>query len=134
VLGKHYLTGITLFPGSTELVIGTLGLMLLAMVLLRRWLDGKSEAQTGWLLKSFQLYSAFSLTVYLLHHAVHLWPLWCYATWTNHTPTYYWRSAMSTPAALALAGVFIVACYFLLAFLERHGKYGLETLMRWVCE
>ncbi len=36
---------------------------------------------------------------------------------------------MSTPMAFVLTGVFLVACYVLLIFLERHKKYSLESLM-----
>ncbi len=41
---------------------------------------------------------------------------------------------MSTPWALGLAAVFVVACYFLLGWLERHPRFSLEGLMRWVCD
>ena len=49
-------------------------------------------------------------------------------------PTEYWRQAVSTPTALALAAAFTVACALLLPVRARHGGYGCETLLRWLCD
>jgi uncharacterized membrane protein len=134
-IGNYYVGGLTMFPATTGYVVATLGLSMVCLAWLHRWTDRtEGMAGTGRLLTFLRPYSAYSLTVYLLHHAVHLWPLWLWGTWMEDEPTYYWRQAMSPAAALALALLFMVACYYVLIFLERHGKYGFESLMRWLCE
>ena len=134
-LGKHYLTGLTMYPASTCYVIGMLGLGMLGLLLLRRWVDQSTRITgTGRLLEFFRLFSAFSLTVYVLHHLVHVWPLWLYGAWMQNDPTHYWRTAVDTPTALLLALACIVVFYFGLRFLDRHPRYGLESLMRRVCD
>jgi uncharacterized membrane protein len=133
LLRKHYVTGFTRFPASTEYVAGTLGFSMVSLVLLHHWIDRNPRAATRWL-TFLRRYSVFSLTVYILHHVAHLGPLWAYGAWRHDDPTYYWRQAMDTPTALALALAFVVACHGLLAFLERRGSYGLESPMRWLCD
>jgi uncharacterized membrane protein len=135
VIGRYYVAGFTMFPASTEYVVGTLGLCFVGLAALHRCLDrAGGKLQTRWPLRFLQRYSAFSLTVYLLHHAVHLWPLWIYGTMAADDPTHYWHQAMSTPAALGLTLAFIGACYGLLIVLERWGNVGFEAMLRWVCD
>jgi uncharacterized membrane protein len=134
-ISKHYLTGFTMNPASTEYTVGMVGLDILGLLVLHRWMDQNTRITgTGRFLTFFRRYSAYSLSVYILHHMAHLWPLWLYGTWMQENPTYYLHNAMITPIALALALVFVVVCYLLLIFLDRHGKYGLESLMRWICD
>lgn len=135
LIGKHYANGFTMFPASTEYVAGMLGLSMAAFVLLFCLIDRRScSTDTGLFLKFLQRFGAYSLTIYILHHIVHLWPLWLYGIWNGQdSPTYYWRRAMSTSAAIALALLFIVLCYFVVIFLETHKRYTFESLMRRTC-
>jgi uncharacterized membrane protein len=133
---EHYATGLTMYPASTPYVLATLGFSLLSLALLHRWID-----QAGGLSKDsalatfFRRYSYFALTAYLVHHAVHLWPLWAYAIWKGKTdPEYFEGSAMDTPLALLLALAFIVAFYFVAIALEHRRRYSFEGFMRWICE
>jgi uncharacterized membrane protein len=136
VIARHYADGISEFPASTDYVIAMLGLALISAVLLHRWVDQRADVgDDGRLMTVLRRFSVFSLTVYVLHHAVILWPLWIYGVWKGHAdPKYYWRHAMSTPMALALTAVFLVACYLFLIVLERNKKFSLEWMMRWICE
>ncbi|HEX3313946.1 MAG TPA: heparan-alpha-glucosaminide N-acetyltransferase domain-containing protein, partial [Gemmataceae bacterium] len=137
-IGKHYLTGITMYPASTCYVMGALGSGMIGLLLLRRWIDQNPRITgTGGILGFFRLFSTFSLTVYVLHHIAHVWPLWLYGQWMRNDPTYYWRTAVDTPTALLLALIFIVVCWFALLLLNRHPKYSryaLESLMRNTCD
>jgi len=135
-IARHFAGG-TIFPASTAYIIGTSGLSVLCLGVLHRWIDQNERITgTGPVLLFFRRFSAFSLTVYILHHAVHIWPLWIYgvAMMGKEHPTFYWRSAMSTQLALTLSLVFIVVCYVALIFLERHRKLSFEWWMRWVCD
>jgi uncharacterized membrane protein len=136
VIARHYADGLSEFPASTDFVLGMIGFILISSVLLHRWVDRKADLTVdGRLMTVIRRFSVFSLTVYILHHMVILWPLWVYGALKGHDdPTFYFRRAMSTPTALVLTAVFLVACYFLLVFLERNKKYALESLMRWLCE
>jgi uncharacterized membrane protein len=136
LMAKHYATGFTLYPASTEYILGMLGFSLLCLAILRRWVD-RNERITGAgpVLTFFRRYSYLALTVYIVHLAVHLWPLWLYGVWMGQEdPTYYWRQATSTPVALGLAVAFIVLFYFVLIRLERQKKLSVEWWMRWLCE
>jgi uncharacterized membrane protein len=136
LISQHYANGPTEFPASTEYVLAMLGFTILGLVLLHRWVDRKDNvAGNGRLIIILGRFSSFSLTVYVFHQMVILWPLWIYGAWTDaEDPTVFWRRAMSTPMAIALATAFIVACYFVLGILENYKKYSLESLMRWICD
>ena len=113
LVAKHYTNGITFYPASTAYVLGALGVSLLCLAALHRWVDQNENVKgSGPVLTFFRRYSQFALTVYIVHHMVHLWPLWFYGAWQGQDdPTYYWRQAMSTPAALALAVAFLALYY-----------------------
>ena len=135
VIRKQYLTGFAMNPASTEYVVGTLGMSMVGLVLLNRWVDQNEQITgTGRFLHFLRLYSAYSLTLYVLHHMAHLWPLWVYGAWSQGEATHYWRNALSTPTALILAAGFMILSYPVLIVLDRHGKPGLESLMRWLCD
>ncbi len=151
VIAKNYATGVTMYPASTEYILGMLGYSLLCLAILRRWIDrptravagpasageGRNERMTGAgpVFTFLRRYSYFALTVYVAHLALHLWPLWLYGVGMGkEDPTYYWRQAMGTPMALGLAAAFVVLFYFVLILLERRKKMSIEWWMRWLCE
>ena len=135
-LARHYATGFTEFPASTEHVLAMIGFNLVCLVLLHRWLDrAENASHVGQLITALTRFSYFSLTVYVLHHMAILWPLWLYGACTGHADsTVFWRRAMTAPVAFALAVAFLLACHVLLIRLERSKKYSLEALMRRVCD
>ncbi len=93
-LVRHYGQGFSEFPASTVYVLAMLGFILISSVLLHRWVDRKADGKgDGPLMTVIGRFSVFSLTVYILHHAVILWPLWIYGVWKGHDdPTHYWRA------------------------------------------
>ncbi len=136
VLARFYADGATEFPASTWHVLGMIGLNLVALVALHRWLDRPAAApRTGRFAAAVFRWSAFSLTVYVLHHMALLWPLWVAGAATGHDDsTVFWRSAASAPVALGLAAVCLIVCHFALFFFERRPRYALESVMRRVCD
>lgn len=132
---KHLVSGWTMFPPSTAYVTGTLGFALVMFVAARRWIDGspRFSRERGWG-KVASTFSTHSLSIYVLHHVIHLWPLWVYGAAQGHHATHYWRMAMPEMVAVALSLVFVVACYALFRWMDRTGRGGIEALMRWICD
>ena len=132
---KHLLLGWKMFPATVEYVLCTLGFALLAFALTHRWIDlnpafprkGRAAAIAG-------TFSRHSLSIYILHHVVHLWPLWIYGVAKGQEATYYWGKALPIQLSIALSVVFIIAAYFLFRWMDRTGRGGVEKWMRWICD
>jgi uncharacterized membrane protein len=125
----------TMFPPSLEYGVGTTGWALFALSVMT-WLFDRHSAR-DWLpaVRRFtERFSRRSLTTYLLHHVVHLWPLWWYALWQGQETTYFWRQAMSVPWSIILAAIFLVCCHFLFVYMDRKAIPATENLMRWICD
>lgn len=134
-IGKGFFTGWTMFPPSSEYLLTTIGTGLLTISLGHRWIDlNPSVPKESWWLTIATTFSRHSLTVYLLHHVVHLWPLWIYGAYAGSELTEFWRVAMPATVSVPLAGLFLVLCYFLLRWMDRTGRGGAEKWMRWLCD
>lgn len=128
------LTGWTMFPASPEYVCGTLGGSLLAFAGLFVWVDRRNGlAKLPRVTSVAGTMSRHSLSMYLLHHALHLWPLWVYGAVAGDEPTAFWRQAMPAWAAVALVPVCLVVCYGLFRAAERWKWPTVEGFMRWLC-
>ncbi len=125
--------GWTMFPASTAYCLGTLGTVTLAAAALHRVID-RGGRQWGWLLSWATPLSRHALSMYLLHHVVHVWPLWVWGVATSGETTALWQVAMPPAASLALAGGFLVAAAWLFRWLDQHRMPSVESLMRWVCD
>jgi hypothetical protein len=124
------------YPATTVYILATLGGTLVCLWALN-WAIDLNERVTGSgvILSFFRRYSYFALTAYVVHLAVHIWPLWILATLEQQTSTqFYVGNAMNTAMALAAAGIFVVVFYVFTIFLERHRRYSLEAFMRWCCD
>jgi uncharacterized membrane protein len=134
-LSKHVLTGWTMFPPTIEYVLGTIGMSLVLFGLAHHWVDRNPQAiqQPRWL-DVAKTFSRYSLTIYVLHHIVHIWPLWIYGLAMGQEATYYWQKAMPTSAALVLASVFLAVCYFTFRSMGSEERHGIESWMRWLCD
>jgi len=126
---RGYAVPLEFYPASTTFIFGTLGVILLLFWILHRWLDSASS-ETGPIMASFHQYSRFSLTVYAVHHAVHLWPIYLADGIQGRSLWYYYAGAASTPVAFSLSLVFIVVFYGVSVWWEKSGgKYSLEWLL-----
>lgn len=132
---RYYLSDVTEFPASTGHVLLTLGGSLMVLVLLHRGLDRTQPQSLKRFVVAMSRFSAFSLSIYVLHHMLLIWPLWLYGAGAGHDDsTVYWRLAMPTEQAFGLSVAFIVLCHFGLRVWERRPRYSLEALMRRVCD
>jgi uncharacterized membrane protein len=136
--------GWTMFPASSVYVFGSLGVGMLLLAVLHAFLDESPGAPSGghasrFLLPPalgtfFSVFSRHSLSIYLLHHIVHLWPLWIYGMATAGDPTASWQTIMPAWASLTLAILFFAGCFPLFNWLDRRGLPTAETWMRWLCD
>jgi uncharacterized membrane protein len=125
-----YLDGLSEFPATTEFLFAMSGFAILLSLALHRLLD-RAHARPGRLVSVLLRFSKYSLTVYVVHHIVLLWPIWLLGASRGHDDiTIYWRHATSPPIALGIAAAFVVLCYFGLRLLERWNRYSLESLLR----
>jgi uncharacterized membrane protein len=132
---RGYFCQWTFYPASTTFIITMLALTWLGLWVLHRKLDISMTLPKGAVFGFFRRYSKFSLTTYIIHHIVHIWPLYLIAVWQGKNEVdYFYQNAISTPIALLLAALFIVAFYPLLVIWERRKKYSFEGLLRWFSE
>jgi len=129
------LGGWTMFPPTTEYMVGMLGAAMLSLGLAHRFVDPLAQAgRLPRLVGIARTMSQYSLTIYVVHHVVHLWPLWVYGYSETGEPTAYWMRATSVGMSFALAGAFLLACVLVLRAIGSRRPFGLEALMRWVCD
>ena len=134
-LSKHLLRGWTMYPATIEYVLGTLGISLLLLGVLHKTVDlNPASAKHERALGVATLLSRHSFTIYLLHHVVHLWPLWIYGMATGNKPTEFWMKAMPASVSIALALLFMVVCYYALRAIGPNRRIGAEAWMRWLCD
>lgn len=123
----------TMFPASTAYVFGSLGGVCLALAAAHRLLDGATPRRRGLVAWATPL-SRHALSMYILHHVVHIWPLWAYGYTTTPETTSLWQRALPLGASLGLAAAFLVAAAVLCRLIDRWNLPTAESWMRRVCE
>ena len=128
---RWYASPVEFYPATTTYALGVLGVILLAFWFLHTLLDLQPQGE-GRTLRFLGRYSRFSLTVYVIHHAVHIWPLLLAAHFqSHHDPWHYYADAVGTPVALLLAAVFVVVFHAVAVHWEsKGGRYSLEWMLR----
>jgi uncharacterized membrane protein len=123
----------SMFPPTTPYIFGTVGGVIVLAGLLHRFLDGSSIGGSR-LLRVAGAMSRHSLSLYILHHVAHVWPLWVVGFVTAGDATALWQVAMPVSTAIWWA----VACLCVMAWLaermDRPGSLSAESLLRWLCE
>jgi len=123
-----YVSAISFYPASTTFLAGTVGVILVLLWWLYGWLDAGDEPPARPWMVFFRRYSRYSLTVYVLHHMAHVWPLYAAVAWGGYRDIWrFYANAVSVPVAWLLAGVFIAVMYGVLTVWDRHGgKFSFE--------
>ncbi|MFM9118280.1 MAG: heparan-alpha-glucosaminide N-acetyltransferase domain-containing protein [Planctomycetota bacterium] len=129
-----FLNGWTMFPPSLIYQLGTLGVALTALSLLPLLTDRPQTDPQSWHAQWAKTFSSHSLTIYLLHHVVHLWPLWIWGSIVGDDATAYWQQATSKPIAALIGLIFLIVCYLGLRWWERRNWPTIESWMRWLCD
>jgi hypothetical protein len=132
---RQVLSGWNMFPPSVEYVIGSLGITLLMLGGLLHFIDGSKHPER-WerRLSLTRSFSRYSFSIYILHHLVHIWPLWIFATLRGEEPTEYWREAMTVPYSAGLAILFLMGLTVFLYCRGERTPVGMERAMRWLCD
>lgn len=123
-----YFSSWEFYPATTSFIMATLGLTLLMFYLLRVFLDLRPVRSRRWM-TFFRRYSLFSLTTYVVHHAVHLWPVRAAGAIWHQDHMYYHANVMNPLLALVFAIAFIFLFYICLIIWEQYGsRYSLEWI------
>jgi len=132
---RPYIEGWTMFPASTEYVLTSVGWALVMFAFFHKIIDrNKDPNKYKRLIKVTSIYSKNSLTMYVLHHVAHIWPLWIYGLAMSEEATHYWRIAMPTYVSVPLAFIFIASSYFLFRWWDKTQRSGIEGWMRKWCD
>ena len=127
----------TMFPASTSYLLRAIGLSTLSLCVLYFVVDKKRNEKTysrtyRKLIHSFGVISKHSLSIYLLHHAIHLWPLWMYGLLTAGEPTAHWQKLTPVFLSTALALLFCAVCVPAFLIIDKYRVPTVESVMRWI--
>lgn len=127
----------TMFPASTSYLLRAIGLSTLSLCVLYFVIDKKRNEKTysrtyRKLIHSFGVISKHSLSIYLLHHAIHLWPLWMYGLLTAGEPTAHWQKLTPVFLSTALALLFCAVCVPAFLIIDKYRVPTVESVMRWI--
>jgi uncharacterized membrane protein len=125
----------SMFPPSMEYVAATIGFCLLGFCGLHDRIDRRMPESWWANIRSLAaVFSRHSLTIYLLHHLVHVWPLWIYGLMMGQEPTEYWGQATTPAVAMALATLFLAGSLPMVKWFEKSDMRSVEAWMRWLCD
>jgi uncharacterized membrane protein len=127
---EGYLSPYTFYPASTTFLLLALGLILLLFWALYSYFDQRNTGE-GRFIIFCRRYSRYALSAYVIHHAVHVWPLLIAANMAGKRDHwFYYGEVMPTWASLSLAAVFTVLFYLIIIIWDKYnGKYSLEWLL-----
>jgi peptidoglycan/LPS O-acetylase OafA/YrhL len=122
-----FIAPLSFYPDSITLLSVQLGVCFLLFSLCRAIFDKapKDTMITGYC----RLLSKYSLTIYVFHYIVVLWPVWIMGAIKGDLKRYY-QNAISVPAALVCAIILLVLFFFIFSrWNRREGKYSLEWIL-----
>ncbi|MFM7207075.1 MAG: heparan-alpha-glucosaminide N-acetyltransferase domain-containing protein [Planctomycetaceae bacterium] len=122
-----------MFPPTTAYMLGTIGGGILLAAALHRTLDAR-DCPPGPLLRLAGGMSRHSLSLYILHHVAHVWPLWLVGFVTAGDPQAFWQVATPASTAIAWAAAFLLLAAWLAERMDRPGVPSAEAILRWLCE
>ena len=127
-------SGWTMFPAATAYVFGTLGITILAATILHHVVDRDDACPCPGIAAWCGAISRHSLSIYLLHHAIHIWPLWAWGAAMHDNASALWQRALPATVSLGLAAAFLVGAAVLFRWMDRKRKPSIESLLRWLCD
>ncbi len=127
----------TMFPASSSYLLGVVGMALLSLLSLntiidKSWKEECSSMTTGTAARWCRITSKHSLSLYLLHHIVHLWPLWVYGLMTTGEPTKHWQNFLPAIVSAPLALFFCILAIPLFVIIDKYRLPTVERIVRWI--
>ena len=127
----------TMFPASSSYLLGVIGMALFSLLALntiidKNWKEEHSSVITRAAAQWCRIISKHSLSLYLLHHMVHLWPLWVYGLMTTGEPTAHWQKFLPVTISTSLAIFFCILSIPLFILIDKYRLPTIERIMRWI--
>lgn len=128
---NQLLGGWTMFPPSVEYMTGMIGVEMVVFCLAIWWIDQKQKLSRYPRMLGFcQIMSRYSFSAYIIHHLLHVWPLWVVGYFSTNPTIYYWRLAMSWEWAMLLIIPCIALMYWFFCWIDRRQIPLFETWLR----
>jgi len=129
----------TMFPASSSYLLGVIGMALFSLLALntiidKNWKEDRGSIITRTAAQWCRIISKHSLSLYLLHHIVHLWPLWLYGLMTTGEPTAHWQNFLPVIISASLAIFFCILVVPLFVMVDKYHLPTVERIMRWIAD
>ncbi|PKN95885.1 MAG: hypothetical protein CVU43_23565 [Chloroflexi bacterium HGW-Chloroflexi-5] len=122
---NEYISPFSFYPSTLSMQLLQLGMVLILFGILRACYD-RGARESVWLTYCRRL-SRYSLTVYVLHHAVMLWPMWLIGGIAEGPWDQFYAQAINEPLALSLSILVMILLGPALGVWDRvQGKFSLE--------
>jgi hypothetical protein len=107
-------------------------LLALNTIIDKNWKEDRGSIITRTATQWCRIISKHSLSLYLLHHIVHLWPLWLYGLMTTGEPTANWQNFLPVIISASLAIFFCILVVPLFVMVDKYHLPTVERIMRWI--
>jgi len=126
-----------MFPASSSYLLGAIGVSALSLFDLHKIVDQKEDEKKhiqafGNLTEWFRVVSKHSLSIYLIHHMVHLCPLCIYGLTTPGEPTAQCQKFAPVIFSTTLALFFCALVVPAFLIIDKYRVPTIESLMRWI--
>lgn len=125
------LTPLSFYPDTTAMIFVQLGLCLVAFSGLQHF-DSNQEVSSKYkkIFSWSSLFSKYSLTIYIVHHFILLWPLWIMGYMQGDREMYY-ANAATAGFGLFAGTILLIVLYKIIQFWDtKSGKYSFEWLLQ----
>ena len=124
-------------PASSSYLLGAIGVSALSLFALHKIVDQKEDEKKhshtfGNVAEWFRVVSKHSLSIYLIHHLIHLWPLWFYGFMTQGEPTARGKNFMPVVFSTILALFFCALVVPAFLIIDKYRLPTIESVMRWI--
>lgn len=123
----EHLAPFSFYPESTTLLLVQIGICFVFFYLCRIYFD--KNPKENFFIRYCRLLSKYSLTIYIYHYCLLLWPVWLAGFIKGDLKRYY-CNALSAPKALGLSVILLILFYYFLSgWNKRQGRYSFEWFL-----
>lgn len=126
-----FITPLSFYPCSTTMLLLQIGLCLILFTI-TQYFDGDNIAKfnESKALIMARLLSSYSLTIYIMHHVVILWPVWLLGYLHGDISLYY-TNMFSAMISLIAASILLILLFAILITFNRYNRLvSIEYLMK----